>query len=129
MLDPKTGKYIPSEFEAELIKALRSGKYRQLKGVLRGFNVNKEIGFCCLGVACDISGLSVWNYSGYLGDHTSLPRAVKEKLNWSSENGYIRDYEDDIYVTDLAVLNDMGFTFDQIADIIEAGLIVHQDEI
>lgn len=37
------------------IKALRSGRYKQGVKRLRG-----DDKFCCLGVACDISGLGSW---------------------------------------------------------------------
>lgn len=39
----------------KLVEALRSGKYPQARGALR-----TEAGYCCLGVACDISGLGTW---------------------------------------------------------------------
>lgn len=39
----------------ELADALESGRYSQTVGTLRNGN-----SFCCLGVACDISGLGEW---------------------------------------------------------------------
>lgn len=45
---------------AKWIVALRSGKYRQTKGKLRA---RLGGGMCCLGVACDISGLGKWEPS------------------------------------------------------------------
>ena len=43
----------------KLIKALRSGEYKQCRAVLRDSRR-----FCCLGVACDIyskeTGLAIW---------------------------------------------------------------------
>ena len=44
------------EHRRELAAALRSGKYRQTRGRLRDSK-----GFCCLGVACEISGVGKWN--------------------------------------------------------------------
>lgn len=38
------------------IKALRSGKYKQTYGTLRG-----KVGFCCLGVLCDIRNPKGWS--------------------------------------------------------------------
>ena len=39
------------------VEALRSGKYEQNTGSLRNADTG---GFCCLGVACDISGIGEW---------------------------------------------------------------------
>lgn len=41
------------------IEALRSGKYKQGRGVLR----SSDDRFCCLGVLCDISGYGEWGKS------------------------------------------------------------------
>jgi hypothetical protein len=40
----------------KLVEALESGEYTQATGSLR-----TESGFCCLGVACDISGIGAWS--------------------------------------------------------------------
>lgn len=45
-----------AEHRKEWVKALRSGKYEQAKGTLKQTDGGREQ-FCCLGVACDISGL------------------------------------------------------------------------
>lgn len=44
------------------VKALRSGKYQQAIGRLR-----RDGGYCCLGVACDVSGLGWWEGGGAFG--------------------------------------------------------------
>lgn len=51
----------PEQARAEWVKALRSGEYRQTTGDLcntdrdhDGPTVQAEIGYCCLGVACDV---------------------------------------------------------------------------
>ncbi|WP_460993954.1 hypothetical protein, partial [Staphylococcus aureus] len=36
------------------IKALLSGEYLQMHGALRGVTKGDEIGYCCLGVLCDV---------------------------------------------------------------------------
>ena len=46
---------IDPEFKAKWLEALRSGRYRQTSLMLRD-----KVGFCCLGVACDISGKGTW---------------------------------------------------------------------
>ena len=40
------------------VKALRSGKYKQTRGQLRG-----KRGYCCLGVLCDVYDADAWNKS------------------------------------------------------------------
>jgi hypothetical protein len=42
-----------------LVDALESGEYEQTTSVLR-----RDTAFCCLGVACDISGIGQWVQNG-----------------------------------------------------------------
>ena len=42
------------------IEELESGEYEQCRATLRN-----SLGFCCLGVLCDISGLGTWEDSVY----------------------------------------------------------------
>ncbi len=50
----------------EWLAALRSGKYQQTEGILHSAETG---GFCCLGVACDISGIGKWNEdSNFVGE-------------------------------------------------------------
>lgn len=136
----------------KLVDALRSGEYEQVSGTLR-----KLSGYCCLGVACDISGLGAWeandkavpdalgNYvaDSYVirdelgiqidADHAVLPRVVAQWLDieLSGQFQYFppderytfnlnpEEYERDLSsVCSLSELNDNGFTFEQIADIL-----------
>ena len=139
-LDPVTGKYIPNDAEKKLINALRSGKYRQ------GFEYLHPDGeFCCLGVACDIfkEDKADWeatnNYYGFIqnsifGEIKILPQNVLDWLDWADERGRTLiktknglPLQEDTY--HLAELNDSAvFSFNHIADIIEAGLIRHKGE-
>ena len=55
------------------IKALRSGEYHQATGSLRQtlrledpFETKNVAGYCCLGVACEVSSLGRWTGAGYL---------------------------------------------------------------
>lgn len=96
------------------VDALRSGKYRQATKQLRSGDA-----FCCLGVACDISGLDRWRSAEmpfYLHENRMLPAEVQKWLGLSGKlGGYgvrIRTY--------LADLNDSGKSFAEIADIIES---------
>ena len=52
------GKMNP-EFKAKWLAALRSGEYKQIEGALRLVEYDK-VGYCCLGVACEISGQGTW---------------------------------------------------------------------
>lgn len=101
------------------IEALRSGKYKQAQGRLR----NSE-GMCCLGIACDISGLGEWS-KGIDGDFftfvdesgsfkSALSIKVMEWLGLYSYNGKLKGSS-----ATLAARNDKGATFKEIADLIE----------
>jgi hypothetical protein len=93
--------------------ALESGKYPQAKRKLR-----RGDGFCCLGVACDISGLGAWDGVRYcvgnVGSDLSLPDPVAGFYGiHDSSPGLLN--EDGIKV-EAATLNDyQGYTFPQIA--------------
>ena len=112
----------------QLVEALRSGKYEQGRQVLRR-HVNK---FCCLGVACDISesGLEWHPYDRFclIGTkanytHMYLPDEVVTEFDFYSSYGDRRDGKPILIgrqeFSSLAVANDCGCTFDQIADYIE----------
>jgi hypothetical protein len=121
-----------NENTQKLVDALRSGKYKQGHGRLREGDE-----YCCLGVACDISGLGAWESERYANredaylyrvsqsdyDASVLPNTVREWLGWTSAIGefaaadeYADEYEDNA----LTELNDGGMSFDKIADQIEA---------
>jgi hypothetical protein len=94
------------------VDALRSRKYQQAQCKLRNGD-----SFCCLGVACDISGIGTWTESGYTinhyGSYNLLPKEVR---NWLG----LKDTSGSYGATHLAWENDHGKTFEQIADVIEA---------
>lgn len=95
-------------------EALESGKYQQERQMLCSGDK-----FCCLGVACDISGVGDWDlgYDYITGNHSdgaTLPLAVRDWLGLAECDPYV-DIEDGSYacVTDL---NDGRlYTFPQIA--------------
>ena len=105
---------------AELVKALRSGKYKQGYENLRRGNY-----YCCLGVACDVSRLGKWEspfdnlcrtvYS-YFGDHCYLPQKVQEYYGFIDYAGYTRSIK-----RTLLKINDYERrSFVEIADLIES---------
>ncbi len=99
----------------ELVAALRSGKYKQ------GFDqLRLRDAFCCLGVACDISGIGQWvreEQYDCAGDCRigALPTSVQDYFGF-------RTCEGEIYGgPSLAHLNDEERkSFAEIADVIEA---------
>lgn len=119
------------EVKDKWVAALRSKKYKQAKETL----TDLEGGFCCLGVLCDISGMSEWNEKGeYLDDDALLPKEVRMWADMQSCTGsipipvtknilqWLDNHEEEIETefTDLVGMNDSGhFTFNEIADVIE----------
>lgn len=112
--------------EVQLVAALRNGGYRQAHGALRDGNK-----YCCMGVACDISKMGRWYAISltedpvcYLHSKAVLPRAVREWLGWYSSSGYLTFKDRTDAFIELTALNDHGMPFDQIADIIQANLVM-----
>jgi hypothetical protein len=100
------------------LKALRSGEYKQTKGRLKD-----SVGYCCLGVLCDLHAKetgNTWDESGnlpaYFGESGTLPDRV---VKWSG----VPDMNPDIPEHyNLGAYNDVGATFEDIADAIERHL-------
>lgn len=103
------------------LNALRNGEFTQGKGVLRDTNDR----YCCLGVLCELyarhSGEDVsWDsdpapYS-FLGEVQLLPEEV---MDWAGIEFPIGEVLIDGSYTTLAYENDNGYTFAEIADLIE----------
>lgn len=101
------------------VEALRDGTRKQANGMLR-----KDGGYCCLGVACEISGLGAFvayreGESYAIGavvapTFACLPPEVSDWLGIRTAGGVMADGRA------LFVLNDNGATFPELADIIEA---------
>lgn len=99
------------------VKALRSGKYKQTQESLQD-----EIGYCCLGVLCDV-------YERKTGK--TLPRNEDGELVGSAldnERKVVRKWAGLITTqgvfysstNSLVDMNDRGMTFKEIADVIES---------
>lgn len=73
-----------------LIHHLESGSYTKTTGALKD-----DVGFCCLGVACDLSGAGQWRSDMYVYDDGT-----------ADEGGWI--------LSDRPVARDYGFNDEQI---------------
>jgi hypothetical protein len=117
-----------SQIKQKWIDALESGEYPQTSEFLR-----TEQGYCCLGVLCNIYAkeknndevqLNLWeqfndNYE-ILGEGLILPVEVKEWAGLDDTDVYYTDEDDEkVY---LAVLNDSGMSFNQIAQVIKENI-------
>jgi hypothetical protein len=115
-----------SQIKQRWIEALRYGEYEQTQSRL---HTNR--GYCCLGVLCDLyvkeHGLE-WEeyeedeetkiYTLNL-EESILPEDVR---NWAELNDRNPSFKVGKTVTTLARKNDVGYTFDQIAQLIEEQL-------
>lgn len=108
------------------VAALRSGNYKQARGYLRP---SDDSGYCCLGVACEISGVGSWvpadacyqYVTGVPCKHRgdALPEAVASWLGVDCDDPEL-DTGD--YGTPLraSIMNDIArASFAEIADAIE----------
>lgn len=124
------------QMRAKLSEALRSGKYMQGKNLL-----NSNDFLCCLGVACEISGIDEWevrrSVGYYLGESTILPDQVASLFGISNDGSFCYDETmphaqklikhlgmneslDSINITTLTELNDVAnLSFEEIADVID----------
>jgi hypothetical protein len=99
------------------VEALRSGKYKQAQSCLR----NHRGAMCCLGVACEISGLGSFKSDGVFVDtegrssDQNLTPLVKSWLGLKGEGGAWGDDGKSLWYR-----NDHGAPFSDIADIIES---------
>ncbi len=129
-----------SKIKEVWVNALRSGKYKQGSGKLRSVT-----GYCCLGVLCDLYAQehnTQWEFRRdeeinsqfqdywYFDEHSEfLPESVMNWAELKTRNPTVRvdvednDYEDNWYYEDeLSGINDSGYDFSQIANIIKAQL-------
>lgn len=131
--------------------ALRSGEYQQARHQLRReieslADDTVAIGFCCLGVACEVAvkeGVVRREQSFYgsvSGDihsdssSTALPQAVVDWLGLSGRDGDLTERveykhpghecdEEHTTGTLIGLNDDAGYTFEQIADLVDGGKV------
>lgn len=109
-----------SEIKKMWVEALRSGKYKQAKQNLK----TADSKFCCLGVLCELhrkncekpdKWKSQWQRFYYANQGNYIPLTVRQWAEIVTSNP-------ETSLGPLAYLNDLGYTFEQIADIIEKEL-------
>ena len=99
------------------IAALRSGNHVQGKMFLRLTDGSQ----CCLGVLCEVAGVP-WVQGGYAGANRFLPKEVMDLLGFNGEVPEVDCFPLAQGIT-LSRMNDSGnYSFDQLADVIEAWL-------
>lgn len=112
------------EIKTAWLAALRGKEYKQAYGTLKETR-HGETRHCCLGVLCDLHAKAkkgAWdedNKFRYLGDFAFLPSAVRQWAGLARNNP---DVEMDDGLHTLSSLNDAGYSFTHIADIIEQKL-------
>jgi hypothetical protein len=101
------------------VEALRSGKYRQARALLK----NANGAMCCLGILADLAGCD-WHWSEYHGEFKAddksgiCPVKAMEFVGLFRPHGDYDDGSDSGQC--LTRVNDEGASFEKIADIIEA---------
>lgn len=121
------------------LDALRSGEYQQGYGRLANIDETGSVGYCCLGVACEVAikdgldllrdvGLRNINY-GLAYDSGYLPEEVQQWLELDDNNVMVEftDSEGNTRDEHVAFLNDtQNWTFEQIADAVEAKYLAEE---
>jgi len=109
------------QIKQKWVSALRSGDYQQGQNYLRTDN-----GFCCLGVLCDLyikENNVEWNLANngqnyeFQNKESHLPSSVVGWAGVEDSNPYVNGG-----IGTLSGLNDKGFTFNEIAGLIEEHL-------
>lgn len=102
------------------IEALRSGKYRQTQRGEVGFQeLKSESGYCCLGVLAELNG---WSTDRAVLDNEGATTLSASDYDISAQNGCLVACglpQQTKEFTTLAMMNDHGMTFAEIADFLE----------
>lgn len=110
-----------AKLKRKWVKALRSGEYRQGRGLLVS---NSGKSFCCLGVLADIQGC-VWGTDAWGNLIPFLPKSEKPLSRYGSDMLSPRLGAGGLSKTrqgKLAEMNDSNKTFKEIADYIEKNI-------
>lgn len=94
---------LPEEFKNKWVAALQSGEYKQTTGKLGSV----EEGFCCLGLACHISGLKFNSRAWSIKSVQRCAGKIKKITGVSKIPSVIRgDYNENKIVKELMSMND-----------------------
>ena len=99
----------------DLIDALRSGKFTKTIGKLGALYKGGEERNCCLGVFCRIKGLER-TVSSHVVLYDGCDDYAPPRLGLRDREGFLGRVGDKVFT--LAELNDSGYTFEEIADIL-----------
>lgn len=99
---------INPEFKQGWVALLRGGTFPQAAAQLR-----TAFGYCCLGVACDLSNPDGWTrdddgFYRFDGEAAMIPAKLRDEIGLSVDDA-----------VELAMMNDDGASFARIADYIE----------
>lgn len=112
----------------EWVEALESGRYQQTTGTLAQYEENGSVGYCCLGVACDVFKERL-NLTQKMAGHrilfdntvASMPFTVSDFLGLPDTNVHWPGMNK---LVGLTQLNDIyGLTFEEIATILRANFL------
>lgn len=107
------------------VEALRSGRYAQAKLMLR----DDGYGFCCLGVACEVA-ITAGVIDEYIGLDGMPPPDVRNWLGLDGPYGRTGITNEVGHLAELTTLNDdHDFTFVDIADVIDDGLLLIAEDV
>lgn len=103
------------EIASRLVKALRSGEYNQGIGALRRETSGEDL-YCCLGVLCSLDEKVTWsrstvNNTRWVANEVCKSFLPHSTIKWAGMN-LAGERE-------LARMNDIGDSFNEIADYIE----------
>lgn len=108
--------------------ALESGRYSQTQSTLQDAK-----GYCCLGVACDVSGVSAWSTMavgahgsfsyGPTGETSYLPAIVVDWYGFISHNPLLKTSSGE-YHSMSALNDDDNYTFTEIAQALRRTYLV-----
>ena len=114
-LDTVTYEKMDPELKVKWLEALRSGKYRQAQSGLRLRISSSVVGYCCLGVACNVISNRRWHRSD---EEASM-------FDWGDVVYHTNhlDFLDEKAVERLITMNDdEEASFEDIADWVEINL-------
>lgn len=108
---------------------LRDNPNRQAQKALAVVQTDKTVNYCCLGVACKLSGEGEWDERGGVTTRAYMTNGYRSSnympgqvAQWLGFDGYIEN--PDVHrvgsLTTAASMNDAGYTFADIAHALEA---------